>query len=1409
MHRRTIRRVLFSLLALSALAAGASEKVCDMEKLAPQWYSFPRGKLKAVTAQEKYKGRTALLFDMPEPSGHIDLKLPIPKGESLDGLSFAIRMLPGCTQKEVLFVLSDNSDGETWYYSVKHRPEWKEYTVKLRDFRLLTWPGKVIADGKLSRDSVTHLQLYNSPKGQKFLLADLKFRFSPSGPSDSAAPAEEKKQSAGYKIIPIRLPAKTERCDRFFPEAWDTKVSGTNFVRSGRPVFLLGAWQLDVETAPWLMRLCGVDVSIFNAAEIYTLYTPWRDKNDGKLVLHWKDNPWYEGIIARLLRNKIRFWHEHKASPRSGELPKFREFDEIRDAGHFVAYDPYHPDGERCYQEMYKSWMRHTRKFPIFCYELFNEMMYDNTHPISRKAFADSMRKKYHGDLSRANRAWGTSFRSFDEVNPPGFLQDGGRLNLPRESLFRRESLRHPNLTVDWRKFQEQRGGDAIEHYMKLMRRYDPDPHVLSTTQCHLSLPDDYGSAGLSPESVRRGSDFYSHEVGVPYVESMGYMSYAFAATMLKPLFSFDMLYHSGATGMPIMNAESGMHVSTRGASESDVRQQTLLDLHSGWKFFDATRATPPDWWTPGFDDRSWGGIKVPAMWAESGYKLCQVGLYRKTFPLPKEAPRTGRLYLNGKSFADKADIYLNGEKLGSVKGHSESWTFDVTGKLRETNVLAAIIENRYFHGGSYYGGIRGFVTLNTIPLVLPEERRPGMKTGVRDRRHVRSFLWSQAVHGMRGVMVSYEDAFYTPESRILPQLRASILSVMPFLSDRNTSPKAQVAVIWNQETLRSIGHRDYVEQVSGPATRDFMNYYGNLLFGFHEPLVLRNCDLMKKIPDVKVIVMGDNLRIPGALLPKLREYVSRGGVLIVNYETLCIDDDFHGRLDPSPLTGTRTLSRESKLRKTSVDGIGQVLLDQRFVDKTSRAVLQSAGAEVLARFADGHPALLRNRIGKGCVYTLAGNFDPASTRKLFDRILNESKVIAHQRLLPVGNEPPPPYVDGKIFTDREGRTLIYLQNYGNTGKVRLPVAFRGRAQVRNVDRNIIFKSLSGNDLWTEKELAEGIPLVLEQYNPVVLLIEPEQSRKMVLKGISPIRHAMLSELWRKPPEKPGCPTVGITPVYGGLIKVHGVIPTARKLLTDNGFNVRELQIGDPLDGIDVLFYQSLRTPCDPAYAKTILDFVRKGGSLLIGHSAELNHHTSSHSRALTVPLGLDHAGLRRNVLYNWNPRFPDEDNLNVECRDFTDHPAARFVRTFVSAGAGCLNRLPPNGRAILNSPADSTLKGRPMIAEIPFGRGRVIFMSDHWFLRPFMLEQGDNAQLFYNLICHLAGREIVKLTPAQLENALFINRRKMAEAEEQEKRDPGICTPIPSSATYLDFGKERIHVMGHGDPVIDILRQF
>ena len=1402
-------KFLFFVLALAGSALNASEYVCDMGMIAAQWNFHPQEKLKAVPGNETYKVRATLLFDMPEPSGHIDLKLPVPEGEALEELSFAIKMLPGCTQKEVLFVLPDNSDGETWYYPVKHSPKWKEYTIRSRDFRLLTWPGKVIADGKLSRDSVTHLQLYNSPKGQKFLLADLKFRFSPSGSSASITATEEKKQSVGYKILPIKMSEKQERYDRFFPEAWDTKVSGTNFVREGKPVFLLGAWQLDVETAPWLMRLCGVDVSIFNAAEIYTLYAPWRDQKDGKLVLHWKDNPWYEGIIARLLRNKIRFWHEHKAHPRSGELPKFREFDEFRNAGHFVAYDPYHPDGERCYLEMYKSWMRHTRKFPIFCYELFNEMMYDNTHPISRKAFADSMRKKYRDNIARANQAWGTAFHSFDEVNPPGFIQDGGRLNLPRESLFRREAIRYPNLTVDWRKFQEQRGGNAIERYMKLMRQFDPDRRVLSTSQCHLSLPDDYGSAGLNPEGVQRGSDFYSHEVGVPYVESMGYMSYAFAATMLKPLFSYDMLYHSGAASLPIMNAESGMHVSTRGASESDVRQQTLLDLHSGWKFFDATREAPSGWWKNDFDDRSWKGIKVPAMWAESGYKMCQVGIYRNRFSLPEKILRSGKLYLNGKSFADKADIYLNGEKLGSVKGHSESWTFDITGKLREKNVLAAIIENRYFHGGSYYGGIRGFVTLNNIPLVLPEERRPGMKTSVKDRRHVRSFLWSQAVHGMRGVMVSYEDAFYAPESRILPQLRASINSVMPFLSDRSTSPKARVAVIWNQETLREITHKDYIEQVSGPATRDFMNYYGNLLFGLHEPLVLRNCDLMKKMPDVNVIVMGDNLRIPAGLLPKLREYVSRGGVLVVNAGTLCIDDEFHGRLDPAFLTGAKILSTEKKQLRTSVEGIGKVLLDQRFADKISRVVLRSSGAEILSRFADGNPALLRKKIGEGCVYTLAGNFDPNATRKILDRILKESKVFAHQRLLPVDKDSVPPYVDGKIFTDREGRKLIYLQNYGNSGKVRLPVLFRGRAMVRNVDRNLIFKSISGNELWTEKELAEGIPLLLEQYNPVVLLIEPEKSRKMVLKGISPIRHAMLSELWKETPEKPGCPTVGITSIYGGLIKVHGVIPTARKLLTDNGFNVRELHIGDSLEGIDVLFYQSLRNPCDEKYAKKILDFVRNGGSLLIGHSAELNHHTSSQSRALTIPLGIDPYGLRRNVLYNWNPRYPEEDNLNVKCRNFTDHPAAQFVRTFVSAGAGCLNKLPPNGQAILNAPADSTLKGKPMIVEFPYGKGRIIFLSDHWFLRPFMLEQGDNAQLFYNLICRLAGKPIVRLTREQLEKALFINRRKMAEAEEQEKRDPGICDPIPSTPTYLDSGKDRIHVIGHGDPVIDILRQF
>ena len=231
-----------------------------------------------------------------------------------------------------------------------------------------------------------------------------------------------------------------------------------------------------------------------------------------------------------------------------------------------------------------------------------------------------------------------------------------------------------------------------------------------------------------------------------------------------------------------------------------------------------------------------WGKVTVPAMWGSDGYRLCQVGLYRTGFKVAEPAP--GRVYLNGQGFADKAELWLNGRKIGSADGFDASFTFDITDALEPENVLAVRIENRYFLDGTYYGGIRGFVSVNTARLV------PDFKCGV-EERHLRSFLWSQAIRGTSGVMLCYEGNFLKPASRFLPGVKAELENLADIIFDPAARRPAQVGMISPLETLRALTHKDYLETITSPATSDLMPYYAGALFTRSGGVdVLRNGDL-------------------------------------------------------------------------------------------------------------------------------------------------------------------------------------------------------------------------------------------------------------------------------------------------------------------------------------------------------------------------------------------------------------------------------------------------------------------------------------------------------------------------------------------------------------------------------------
>lgn len=1345
-----------------------------------EWHCWPAGKVGV-----KPLDRDRALLDLMKP-GHVSL--PLPAGE-FAGVSFTARLAAGETPLEQEVMLVEN-DGEIHFTTVTLEKEAKRFNLPVSAFRLYTYGNAKKADGRLSASGIAQLRFNGFGKPRQLELSDLELRF-------GTRKKEEASVADRFTIRPIEWKPAGEKFHSYYPGAQDVGIAGNAFTRNGRRTFLLGGWQLDVEGPPWLMRMFGVDVMIYNADEIYTLYPP-RRLPDGRLEVSWSENPWYEAVMRRFLGNGIRFWHEHKAHPQYSQLRKLPEFSEVYKAGHFVPYDPFHPQGEAMYMEMFKTWMRYTRKYPVFCYELFNEMIYNNPHRTSREAFGRAMEKKF-GSIEKANRAWGTAFRSFAEVNPPGYVADGGRNGaLPRETLAAREGRMYPNLLVDWEKFQEERSYQASRSLMAKMRALDPDPKVYSTLQSHLNLWLDYTGIGIRPEMLTDFSDFYSHEAGINYPETGGSRSFHNLAGVLKPLFFSDAV-RGFSPDKPVFNAEAPLSVNVRGAHKTELIESDLAGLHRKWKFFDATQAEPAGWREKAFDDRDWGKVTVPAMWGSDGYRLCQVGLYRTGFKVAEPAP--GRVYLNGQGFADKAELWLNGRKIGSADGFDASFTFDITDALEPENVLAVRIENRYFLDGTYYGGIRGFVSVNTARLV------PDFKCGV-EERHLRSFLWSQAIRGTSGVMLCYEGNFLKPASRFLPGVKAELENLADIMFDPAARRPAQVGMIYPLETLRALTHKDYLETITSPATSDLMPYYAGALFTRSGGVdVLRNGDLENGKLPYRALIAASNLRSTPAAVAALRRYVEQGGTLLAEYGSFTVNDDTHEPLDASALTGVKILGCETAPASCTLPGSGTVNTHPRRIDGTTRASLELCGAVPVLSYADGTPLLTEHKLGKGRVLFLNGTLKAEAARELTGRLLRESGVAPLVELDSLPGTSLPGSVETVLYRDRAGRNVLFLQNFDPDGAAFAKLAGlpAGNYRMRNASTGRKIPSVSGKALWSAEELAKPWPVRLNQYDPVVLLLEPENVEPLALSGISPVRLAMLNELWRVAPEKPGRPTVAVAPVSGSTIDgAVGIAPTAYRLLADHGFNVKLFRNGSSLDGVDVLLLQNRTFRLSEP--RKILDFVRNGGALLVCGNAFLNYHVDGRNPQLLEGLGLAEAGLG-GVLYNKSDAPPPADKLRVTCRDFTADPVTEHVESFVTSAATWLTKLPEEARVLLKAPESSTAPGKPLLAEFPFGKGKVVWIGDGWFLRPLNLELGGNAQLLLNIVNRLAGRPVARLTQAELDSALFITAAKLEQAEQDEKAGRTVFDRPVSAPLYTGDDTGKVNGIAGGDPIVDLMR--
>ncbi len=236
-----------------------------------------------------------------------------------------------------------------------------------------------------------------------------------------------------------------------------------------------------------------------------------------------------------------------------------------------------------------------------------------------------------------------------------------------------------------------------------------------------------------------------------------------------------------------------------------------------------------------------------------------------------------------------------------------------------------------------------------------------------------------------------------------------------------------------------------------------------------------------------KILLVPAVRNLPADVVEEIWEYVSRGGRILVLPESL-LGDEYNRPATYLERLGIRVLQTERPKPSSQggmVQGYDQSFSEQvTFVDTASIALkpvesgmtarigdLRTNGVrqvvsarsniEILWRYPDGNPAVLRIALGRGAIYYSAASLEGASYSRLLEFLLGEAGVSQPVRVQPVdGME------KGRVearFVEAGTRKLLYIVNFNERQMhLRIEVAsesFRLLRELReglNIQGNVV-----------------------------------------------------------------------------------------------------------------------------------------------------------------------------------------------------------------------------------------------------------------------------------------------------------------------------------------------------------------
>ena len=1090
------------------------------------------------------------------------------------------------------------------------------------------------------------------------------------------------KKNPDWKLVveEVRLDAPVKG-SRAFPIP-ELSMRNHVFYRDGQPVFLLGMEEAEMTIYPFLAKLMGTDFFQFHGTRLERIMGHTFRNNT--LSIHWQRPLEEEMLAEESLRNGVPVY----LNPCENLVTRyFKYFPWIADRfpelystfGHFYAYRHDHPDAWKIRSNYWKQLMKYLGKYPIFAYELFNEVRFMDYSPEKVARFREAMKRKY-GKIERANRIWKTSFSGFGTV-APNWNQT---VDSSFEQLGRSVSRM---LWNEWLLFTEKENSDAFSMLRNLVKRHQPDS--LITIQSYCGYPFDYGGSTVNPRLKSRSEDFYGDESHFP-MPGFEVDSEAWIVRDASVMFWLDYLATLNPS-KPQMSLETGI----RGSLPELSSLPHVVDLKGKWRFMpdNGDNGFQNGFHTFGYDDSRWKTINVPSKWADCGFPDTTIGWYRKHFALTPEQLKK-KVYFNARRMADFAVVYLNGTRVVETSGWDDTVDREVTPHLRPgRNVIAIRLKNTYLNAGVYWGGLRDSLSLDRVPAFTMNQLQPGQ---------VRTWMWHRAIHGENGVVPSY---FYAPEGNSLslfrqskihpaaladfPKAKYEIESVAELMLIPKPRITGKAALIYPLESLRYHVHRTYSRILAGPLTAQLREWYASLLFS---GIQLRVIDMECDFSDYKILFMRHNKMISRENLKRVRDFVARGGVLVRDSESMVLD------LDTAQPLGAGELLTDGAFGKGFVYTVRDRLNHARRV-QAFREPLRRAGVSAPLKVAAEEPLPYLE------THLLTGK----------DRCLIY--------LLNWG-------VGGKKLNVRTVESLP-------RGRWNVRDIETGKTLGTCSEKELMDKGIT---ISAHPKLAKTLLLESTQVRPLTIRRLSEEQKSWFERIANPGKEAeskrkrilFASQTWAATPVKmlTACTVMkeagyswssALEPVKDGKVKCW------------HEGEIKEL----PLSHFGIIMLLGpFNSSVSREQGKILADWTSAGGSLFIAG----NTHRAAYGWTKNTNIQKTFY-FHFDIVFEDYKRFLNEKN-NLwgfqEMPIFTGigkSPVAEGVQTVYTLGSPLMRLNSPAWTPVITGGKDSNYPNQPLIAVRNFGRGKIAASGDANWLKPDLLRRGDNRKLWKNIL--------------------------------------------------------------------------